>query len=390
MVGTVDVVSALVDRMTNATVSTLLSRIMGETGTGSASPVDLFTRLVPDADRRRVIVQGGARGDPRRRRRRPVGRPGAQPRGGPGPPIRLGRVSERAAFGAGPSRQCPRGSLGASGAARAEWVRSIGDEAVRELDSRLLGPSCVSRPSTAARARCWRSCRPMPIEAADDDDWPGVARAVELLIAGVASESADDMLRQFAVESLKRLSKAPLSARALEMLAGVEPPARRHAVRARSPASGPRSRPPSRPAGPRVTVRPRVPDSNRWSRRFGRPGREPLRRLLASEDEPAAIRTAAIRLLRLTAGSEHLPALEAALSDPRQDIRREAFAALADSSSARAPDILARGIARADAAAQTTLLTWLLALRGRRALPSSSACSPRSTLEPCRCPSTSR
>jgi hypothetical protein len=58
MVGRVDVVSALVERMSNSTVSTLLSRIMGEAGTASAGLADLFTRLVSDGDRRRVIVQG--------------------------------------------------------------------------------------------------------------------------------------------------------------------------------------------------------------------------------------------------------------------------------------------------------------------------------------------
>ena len=152
------------------------------------------------------------------------------------------------------------------------------------------------------------------IEAADDDDWPGVARAVEL-IAGVASESADDMLRQFAVESLQRLSKAPLSARALEMLAGAEPPLGDTLSRALSgigasllPAIAARWA-----AGDGPATRSRL---EQVVVAIGRPGREPLRRLLASEDEPAAIRTAAIRLLRLTAGSEHLPALEAALSDP--------------------------------------------------------------------------
>jgi hypothetical protein len=366
MVGTVDVVSALVDRMTNATVSTLLSRIMGEPGTGSASPVDLFTRLVPDADRRRVIVQGAhevtlaedvagqwanlernleAYSDPRF--------------------VSDAYLNELHSVQVRADRVRREASVPPE--LRAEWVRSIGDEAVRELDARLLEDLVRLETEHGRSRKVLEILQAHAIEAADDDDWPGVARAVEL-IAGVASESADDMLRQFAVESLQRLSKAPLSARALEMLAGAEPLLGDTLSRALSgigasllPAIAARWA-----AGDGPATRSRL---EQVVAAIGRPGREPLRRLLASEDEPAAIRTAAIRLLQLTAGSEHLPALEAALSDRRDDIRREAFAALAGSSSARAPDILAHGIARADAAAQTTLLTWLLALGGRRALP---------------------
>ena len=101
----------------------------------------------------------------------------------------------------------------------------------------------------------------------------------------------------------------------------------------------------------------------------GRQGREPLRRLLASEAESPDLRVAAIRLLQLTPGTDHLPSLETAMSDRHEDIRREAFSALAGSSSERAFDILARGIARADAPNQAVLMAWLTARGDRRMLP---------------------
>jgi len=74
-------------------------------------------------------------------------------------------------------------------------------------------------------------------------------------------------------------------------------------------------------------------------------------------------------LLQLSGTADHVPALEAALSDPDRDVRREAFSALANAPSERAADILARGIARADSGTQTGLLEQLAALAPRRAVP---------------------
>ena len=56
MVGTLDVVRALVERMPDATVSTFLSKAMGEAGTASARLAEMFRSLVPNPDRRRLIV----------------------------------------------------------------------------------------------------------------------------------------------------------------------------------------------------------------------------------------------------------------------------------------------------------------------------------------------
>jgi hypothetical protein len=366
MVGQVDVVSALVERMSNSTVSKLLSKIMGEADAASAGPADLFKRLVSDGDRRRAIVQGAhevtladnvagqwadlernleAYSDPQFVSDEYLNELHSVQ-------VRADQVRRDAAL---PPEL------------RAAWVQSIDDGAVRELDAQLLGDLARLETEYGRSRKVLEILQAHAFGAADEDDWAGVAHAVAL-IAGVASESADDMLRQCAVEILQNLSKAPLSTRALAMLADAEPPLCDTLSRALSgigapllPAIAARWAAESGPAL-RARLEPVVVA-------IGRPGRESLRRLLASADEPADVRAAAIRLLQLTAGSEHLPALETALSDPREDIRREAFAALADSSSARGPDILARGIARADAATQAVLLAWLLALGDRRAWP---------------------
>jgi len=366
MVGAVDVVSALVERMADATISTFLSKVMGEADAASARLTDLFKRLVPDADRRRTILVGArdvtladnvmgqwaelernleAYSDRRFVSDQYVNElHSVQTR------------SDRAGEDAAVSQEL-----------LAEWVRSVDDEAIRELDLQLLADLARLETEHGRSRKVLEILHAHALDAADEDDWPGVARAVEL-IGGVASGSADGMLRRFATDILQKLSTAPLSDRALGMLSDADPPLCDTLSRALSAIGA--------PLVPDITARWAAHDAPALRSRLeqvvaatGRQGREALRRLLASEDVPADIRVAAIRLLQLTAGTDHLPALEAALSDPQEEIRREAFGALVDSSSERAFDILARGIARADASTQAVLLGWLSDLGDRRASP---------------------
>jgi hypothetical protein len=366
MVGQVDVVSALIERMSDAIVSALLSRIMGEPDAASVGVADLFQRLVSDADRRRVIVRGAHEVTL-------AGNVAGQ----------WAEIERNLEAYSDPqfvsdeylnelhSVQVRADRLGKDTAAPPErlaaWVRSIDDGEILELDSRLMADLLRLETEYGPSRKLLEILQADALDAAARDDWPGVARAVELL-GSAASESVDSMLRESAAEILQRLSKSPLPERALEKLPDAEPPLSDALVRALSriginllPAIAARWA-----AGRTPDLRSRLEQVVVAS---GRQGREPLRRLLASEAESPDLRVAAIRLLQLTAGTEHLPALEAALFDRREDVHREAFNALAGSSSERASDILARGIARADAATQAALLTRLLALGDRRALP---------------------
>ena len=366
MVGQVDVVSALVERMSDAIVSALLSRIMGEPEAASVGVADLFQRLVSDGERRRVIVRGAHEV--------------ALVDNVAGQWAELERNLEAYAdprfvsddyLNELHSVQVRADRLGKDTAAPpellAEWARSIDDGEILERDSQMMA-DLVRLETEYGRSRTLLEIlQTDALDAAAKDDWPGVARAVELL-GRAASESVDSLLRESAAEILQRLSKSPLPERALERLPDAEPPLFDALVRALSrigtpllPAIA------ARWAADRGTVlRSRLEQVVVAS---GRQGREPLRRLLASEAESPELRVAAIRLLQLTSGSDHLPALEAALSDRREEIRREAFGALAGSSSRRALDILARGIARADAPNQAVLLAWLMARGDRRVLP---------------------
>jgi HEAT repeat protein len=94
-----------------------------------------------------------------------------------------------------------------------------------------------------------------------------------------------------------------------------------------------------------------------------------LRRLLASDAEAAEVRVAAMRLLELTPGTDHFPALESALSDAHEGVRTEAFRVLSSSGADRASEVLARGIARAEPGVQATLLGQLRPHGAARLLP---------------------
>jgi HEAT repeat protein len=205
------------------------------------------------------------------------------------------------------------------------------------------------------------------VEAAAEQDWDGAARTIEA-IQGIAQEATDPGVRLQAADALLKLGASPAAAQALTELAGADAPRVVTLVRllgplaaALMPALAERWAAERQPA-----VRARLEDV---ARAGGKTGREALRRVIAAEGEAPALRVAAIRLLELTPGAEHLPALEASLSDAHDEVRAEAFRALANASSDRAHDILSRGIARADAATQARLLERLTVLGSGRACP---------------------
>lgn len=370
MVGRVDVVSALVDRMPDAIVSGLMSRIMGAADIDAAGLANLFTRLVSDAGRRRAIVNETH-----------------------GVTLAANVAEqwadlERSLQGHLESQTDPRfvsddyldelhavqvraDRLGNDPAApaelRAAWLRSIGDEAVRENDSLLLADLARLETEFGRALKVLAILQAHALDAAGDGDWRGVACAVEL-IGHAASESADGLVRDRAAEVLQRLSRAPWLPSALEMLPEAAPATADALVRVLSRIGG--------PLLPAVAARwaadcpPALRASlERIVGESGRKGREPLRRLIASDTEPPNLRVAAIRLLELTPGVDHLPALEAVLSDRHDEVRRAAVRALAGSSSARAIDVLARRLATSDAPSREVLLTGLMAEDGRHALP---------------------
>jgi len=204
-------------------------------------------------------------------------------------------------------------------------------------------------------------------ESADQGDWDGAARMAET-VRGLASNSIDEARRAGATEVLERVAQSEAAAKALDGLAGADAEASDRLVRLLA-AVGPALVPAlvSRWAG---ETRKGVRSSLECVVvSCGKPGRDSLRRLLASDGSPMETRIAAARLLELTPGADHLPMLESALSDRQQGLRDVAFDALARSPHDRALDILARGIARAEAHVQASLLDRLAALGPNRSLP---------------------
>ena len=365
MVGTLDVVTALVERMPDATVSQFLAREMSPAGAAPPGLTDVFRALVPDARRRRNIVleaQGVAFEDN-------VLEEWAELEGNPDAYSDRQFVSDQYV-------EELHAAKGRSDAARRTpdpperidaWLRSIDDEAVHDLDLQLLADLAHLETDQARSRAVFEILHAHVVEAAGAGDWVGAARTAEA-IGAAATESADGPRRLLAADILQRLSWSLVPESALEELADAEPSLSDAITRVLS-AIGPS-------LGPVVARRWAFERSPAVRSRlesvvlgWGKQGRELLRRLLATDRELPQVRVAVIRLLQLSGATDHVPALEAALSDPDRDVRREAFRALANAPSERAFDTLARGIARADSGTQTALLEQLAALPPGRAVP---------------------
>lgn len=366
MVGTVDVVTALVERMPDAAVSAFLAKVMGRGDADSTRLAAVFTTIVPDAGRRRTIVQEAqdiAFEDN-------VVETWAEFERNLDAHVDRRFISDQYVdeLHAARARAGPDGQDSVDPPERlAAWARSIGEDAVREQDLALLADLArIETDHTRAR-KVLEILQAHVLEAVEDGDWNGAARTAEAIRA-VAAESADGAHRVVANDVLQKLARSrasdeglvrvtdadpALSAEVTRLLCAIGPPVVAAVVHRWTDEKDPQAR--SRLESVIVSG--------------GRPGREALRRLFGSAEEPTKVRAAAIRLLRITGGAEHLPALEAALSDPSDEVRAEAFRALADASSERASDILARGIARADAPTQLNLLALIGTLGSSRMVP---------------------
>ena len=366
MVGTLDVVTALVERMPDATVSQFLAKELSPAGAAPAGLTEVFRTLVPDPQRRRNIVfeaQSVAFEDNVLEKWAELERhldAYSDPQFASDQYIEeLHAVKGRSD---GPRRTpAPSERIDA-------WLRSIDDEAVRDLDLQLLVDLAHLETDQARSRTVFEILHAHVLEAAAGGDWVGAARTVEA-IGAAAADSADGARRLLAADTLQKLSGSPVPEAALEKIADPEPSISGTVTRVLS-AIGPS-------LGPAV--------ARRWAAErkggavrsrieglvlgWGKQGREPLRRLLVADKELPQVRVAAIRLLQLSGATDHVPALEAALSDTDRDVRREAFSALANAPSERALDILSRGIARADSGTQTALLEQLAAVAPERAVP---------------------
>ena len=364
-VGTLDVVRALVDRMPDATVSKFLSKVMGEAGAAPARLAELFRSLVPNPNRRRLIANEAQdvtlAGDVvaqwaelERNLESHLDRRFISDQYG----NELHAVQDRSDSDALAADDPPE--------RLAAWVGSITDHAVRELDLRLLGDLVRSEHEAGRLRKILDILQTYVLEAADAGDWEGVARTLDAIQA-VSTQSADRTLHGLAAETLQKLGASPAAERALAALPGAAPAEADLLVGVLAvigaplmPALAQRWADERQPA-----IRARL---ERAVAAAGKAGRDGLRRLLASDAEAAEVRIAALRLLEFTPGTEHLPALEAALSDAHEGLRSEAFRALSSCGADRASEILARGIARADSPTQLSLLARLRAQGGPRLL----------------------
>jgi hypothetical protein len=352
--------------MPDATISQFLSKAMGEAGAVSEKLAEMFRSLVPSADRRRLIVTEA----------QDVTFEGNVAEQWTELARNLEAYSDRRFISDDYGHELhalqedddPHHFVSNDPPERVvAWIGSFSDEAMRELDLQLLRDLARAEQEPSRLKKVLEILQGHVVEAAAEQDWEGAARTVEA-IQGIAQDATDPGVGLQAADALLKLGASPAAAQALTELDRADAPRVTTLVRLLGPLAG--ALMPAlaeRWAAERqAAVRARLEDV---ARAGGKTGREALRRLLAAEGGAPALRVAAIRLLELTPGAEHLPALEVSLSDPHDEVRAEAFRALANASSDRAHDILARGIARADGATQAGLLERLTGLGGGRACP---------------------
>lgn len=363
LVGTVDVVTSLVERMSDATVAKFLAAAMSFGDRASDRLVEVFTSIVPDPLRRKAIV-------PVARQNVAAGvslEPGSLTRW-TDLEHQLEALSDRQFVSDAYARELATARRRSEDAARtsqdppervAAWVQSLDEEAVDELDLRLLedlarieqGPDEFRDVLSMLLGRIY--------EAADGDDWVTAERLV-LAMQGVATrQTTDGQLKTVAAKAIQVLHESSACEKALGALglsSAPVPVTQIKFILAIGPTLIPR------------IVRRWMSSQDPWVRsqlesvlaEFGRDGREALRRMLASGE--ASVKTAAIRLLADSTATDHLASMETLLSDPSEQVRHEALRVLAGSPSDRAHEVLARGIARTEPEQQPVLIGEVVAM----------------------------
>lgn len=369
LVGTVDVVASLVERMSDTTVAKFLAAAMSFGDRASERLIEVFTAIVPDPLKRTAIV--------------PVARQNVAANVSlePGSLSRwtdleqqLEALSDRQFVSDAYARELATAKRRSEEAARmsqdppervAAWVQSLDDGVVDELDLRLLedlarierGPDQFRDVLSMLLGRIY--------EAADGNDWITATRVVTAM-QGVTRNTADNELKAVAAKALQVLHESSACEKALGAL-GVSsapvPVAQINFILAIGPTLIPR------------LVRRWMASQDSWVRlqlesvlgEFGREGREALRRMLTSSE--AGVKTAAIRLLADASATDHLASMEALLSDPDLQVRHEALVVLASSPSDRAHEVLARGIAGTGPDQQPVLIGEVVAMGGVALVP---------------------
>ena len=256
---------------------------------------------------------------PRGRRRGAVGRTRAQPRG----PRRTGGSSRTST-----ATNCTRSRAVAT--ARRRWRRTTRPSGSRrgsaasattrsgnstcKLLADLVRAESRRRQAPEGPGRSCRRTSSRPPKTATGTPWRG--RWTPSRPSCQARPTA--RLRVLAAEMLQKLGASPAAEHALAALPGATPAGAGLLVAVLAAIGAPlmpaiarrwaAERQPRRPRAPRAGRRP-PPE---------RPGRDGLGACSRRTPRRRNVRVAAIRLLELTPGTEHLPALEAALSDARR------------------------------------------------------------------------
>jgi hypothetical protein len=245
-----------------------------------------------------------------------------------------------------------------------EWVATVSDAAVRQLDLSLL----LDLARIEDDPREWEQLAVLAVMEVDRRIVLGDVDAAQRLVDAVVRERGPDgraTLAKAASAAVDKLAAGPLARHVVGHLRKVNDSGMAALTRL------------CHTIGPGV-VRPlaealAAEENNRAVRAlreillgFGAAGRQSVEQLKSSSNP--AVRRTAIDLLRVLGGDEALPELASMLGDADPQVQRDAIRAIVQIGTPKAYGVLERALA-ASTAAHDTIIEQLLGLREEKAIP---------------------
>jgi hypothetical protein len=366
----IDVVDAMVTRMTDATVSQFVARSIVEERGATERLAEAFQALVPEMDRRQRLL-GLARDEVGAS---PLGTDASFPDLWQRATDMLTSYRDEPFVSDSYARELSTARAHSSNVERigddppeqiSEWVSSVSDASLRARDMELL-LDLLRIEEDPAR---YRDVLDPAVAHVDDLVLLGDFEGAVPLVASLCREAGPEgrpTHAQAAGAAVDRLLQGPLMAHLVAHLRTVDDEGFVHA-RALCHALG------------TMTIKPlaealSVEDRGRGFRRltdllvgFGKAGREAAEQLKASANP--AVRRTAIYLLREFGGNDALPELTPLLDDADANVQREAVRAIAVIGTNEAFAVLQHGLASGSPRQREAIIAALGSIRDERAVP---------------------
>ena len=366
-----DVIGAMVDRMSDATIASFVATSVVTERGATARLAQAFQALVPEDDRRDLLVElAESRGHEDAARPRDVIRGSVEtrlraPALVPRRDVRLYRVRARADHG----EDAGRGSSSASATTRPNgspaWLATVTDAEVRHLDLLLLLDLLRVEEDPAH----WMDVLEPVVAHVNDLVLLGDLESAVPLVSAIAADAGPTgrpERRETAAAAIGRLATGHLMASLVGHLRTVDDSVSDHA-KALCHALGP---PVIKPLAEALAAEERGRAFRRLTDilvSFGSRGRDAVEQLKNSANP--AVRRTAIHLLREFGGNDALAELAPLLEDRDPNVQREAIRAIVNIGTDESFAILERALVGGGAASREAITGSLVSIRDERAVP---------------------